>query len=89
MALSKKVTINVHGTAVDFPNAYCKVTSITSTTGNKDLVTTTICTLSKQDGDLISSSSFQFAPALDGKNFIAQAYDAAKKLPEFESATDC
>lgn len=86
MALSKKVTINVHGTAVDFPSAYCKVTSIT---GNKDAVTATIGTLSKQDGDLISSSSFQFAPALDGKNFIAQAYDAAKKLPEFESATDC
>lgn len=86
MALNKKVTINVHGTAVDFPNAYCKVTSIN---GNKDAVTATIGTLSKQDGDLISSSSFQFAPALDGKNFIAQAYDAAKKLPEFESATDC
>ena len=86
MALSKKVTINVHGTAVDFPNAYCKITAIT---GNKEAVTATIGTLSKQDGELITSTSFQFAPALDEKNFIAQAYDAAKKLPDFESATDC
>jgi hypothetical protein len=86
MALSKKVTINVHGTSVEFPSAYCKVTAIT---GNKESVTATIGTLSKQDGDLITSSSFQFVPALDGKNFIAQAYDAAKKLPEFEHAIDC
>jgi len=86
MALSKKVTINVHGTAVEFPSAYCKVTAIT---GNKEAVTATIGTLSKQDGELIESTSFQFCPTLDGKNFIAQAYDAAKKLPEFESSTDC
>lgn len=86
MALSKKVTINFHGTAVDFPSAYCKITAIT---GNKEAVTATIGTLSKQDGELITSTSFQFAPALDGKNFIAQAYEAAKKLPEFENAINC
>ena len=86
MALNKKVTIDVHGTAVDFPNAYCKVTSIT---GGKENVTATIGTLSKHDGELITSTSFQFEPDLSGKNFIAQAYSAAKKLPEFENSTDC
>lgn len=86
MALSKKVTINVHGTAVDFPSAYCKITAIT---GNKEAVTATIGTLSKQDGDLITSTSFQFKPNLDGENFIAQAYSAAKKLPEFENSINC
>jgi len=86
MALSKKITIYVHGTAVEFPSAYCKITAIT---GNKEAMTATIGTLSKQDGDLITSSSFQFTPELDGKNFIAQAYDEAKKLPEFENTIDC
>lgn len=86
MALTKKVIISVYGTAVEFPTAYCKVTSIT---GTKEAITAIINTLSKQNGDLITSSSFQFVPALNEKNFIAQAYDAAKKLPEFEGATDC
>ena len=86
MALSKKLTVNVHGTAVEFPNAYCKITAIT---GNKEAVTATINTLSDQAGELITSTSFQFEPDLDGKNFIAQAYSAAKKLPEFENSTNC
>lgn len=86
MALSKELTISVHGNDVKFSNAYCKVTSIT---GSKKAVTATIGTLSKQDGDLITSTSFQFEPDLDGKNFIAQAYSAAKKLPEFENSVNC
>jgi hypothetical protein len=45
--------------------------------------------LSDQAGELITSTSFQFEPDLDGKNFIAQAYSAAKKLPEFENSTNC
>jgi hypothetical protein len=31
----------------------------------------------------------KFSPNLDGKNFIAQAYEHLKTLPEFEGATDC
>ena len=30
-----------------------------------------------------------FAPNLDGRNFIAQAYDHLKTLPEFAGAVDC
>jgi hypothetical protein len=32
---------------------------------------------------------YWFEPKLDGKNFIAQAYDHLKTLPEFAGATDC
>jgi hypothetical protein len=32
---------------------------------------------------------YWFEPKLDGKNFIAQAYEHIKTLPEFEGAIDC
>jgi hypothetical protein len=32
---------------------------------------------------------YEFAPNINGKNFIAQAYDHLKTLPEFADATDC
>jgi hypothetical protein len=32
---------------------------------------------------------YSFAPDLNGKNFIAQAYEHLKTLPEFAGATDC
>jgi hypothetical protein len=32
---------------------------------------------------------FEFTPALDGDNFIAQAYVYLKTLPEFAAAVDC
>jgi hypothetical protein len=30
-----------------------------------------------------------FFPSLEGNNFIAQAYEHLKTLPEFEGAEDC
>jgi hypothetical protein len=32
---------------------------------------------------------FVFAPNLDGPNFIKQAYEHLKTLPEFDGAVDC
>jgi hypothetical protein len=32
---------------------------------------------------------YKFAPNLDGANFIKQAYEHLKTLPEFSGATDC
>jgi hypothetical protein len=41
-------------------------------------------------GDAVKGNkTFEFVPNLDGKNFIAQAYDYLKTLPEFAGATDC
>jgi hypothetical protein len=85
MALSKKITVNTHGATVEFPSAYCKVISII---GTKETMTATMSTLSEKDGELIQSTSFQFVPDLEGKNFIAQAYEYLKTLPEFADATD-
>jgi hypothetical protein len=42
------------------------------------------------DGEKIKYEKiFNFAPNLEGKNFIAQTYEYLKTLPEFEGSVDC
>lgn len=41
------------------------------------------------DGRVVLKKEFSFEVKLDGGNFIAQAYDHLKTLPEFEGAVDC
>lgn len=37
----------------------------------------------------VSTKMVEFDVSLEGKNFIAQAYDHIKTLPEFTGASDC
>jgi hypothetical protein len=67
-------------------NAYCKVNQIT---GSKDELTITVLIQEAKDGVIADTKHFLFNPNLDGKNFIAQAYDHLKTLPEFAGANDC
>jgi hypothetical protein len=95
MALNKQITLegeataNIEGVAIntmvkkDLGQAYIKVVNIT---GNKagigfDVIYyfADVATINK---------SFNFVPALEGLNFIAQAYTHLKTLPEFADATD-
>ena len=39
--------------------------------------------------DAIKHEQFNFVPNLEGQNFIAQAYEHLKTLPEFAGAEDC
>jgi len=39
--------------------------------------------------DNLFGSSYEFTVLLDGQNFIKQAYDHIKKLPEFSNSQDC
>jgi hypothetical protein len=38
---------------------------------------------------VFDSCVYNFVPSLEGANFIAQAYEYLKTLPEFKGATDC
>jgi len=40
------------------------------------------------EGEMIKGEGFAFIPSLES-NFIAQAYDYLKTLPEFAGAIDC
>lgn len=87
MALKKNITlVDNFGIAVDFADAYVKVVSIE---GEKSLMVATVDTMDKKDGRTLERKAYEFAPALEGANFIAQAYEHIKTLPEFEGAVDC
>ena len=54
--------------------------------------TIAIVSVNKKVGEstrMVDQKRYAFVVTLDGKNFIAQAYDHLKTLPEFASATDC
>jgi hypothetical protein len=45
--------------------------------------------MTEKEGELIERKVYEFTPNLEGANFIAQAYDHLKTLPEFSGAIDC
>lgn len=89
--ISAFITMNGDGWAtrkqyednVSFADAYIKVESVN---GGKSGA---FCTVTASDGVKTISKSYEFTPSMDGKNFIAQAYEYLKTLPEFAGAQDC
>lgn len=64
-------------------NAYVKVLSVE---GTKESLRAKVQIAA--DGKSMVKN-FNFAPNMDGDNFIRQAYKHLKTLPEFAGATDC
>lgn len=86
MALSIDKTISISGKDVTFPASYAKVTSIQ---GTKNAIVACFEFRPDDAGVPFAWGAHSFAPALDGDNFIRQAYLHLKTLPEFAGATDC
>lgn len=87
MALSQNITLkNNFDENSTFANAYIKVESIV---GNKNEIAAKVAWLKSADGNVLTRKTYIFSPALDGQNFIAQAYLHLKSLPEFAGAADC
>jgi len=71
-------------------NCYWKVTSVN---GSKNKVSASVSVMAMVDGQIsnqIASREYSFAPSVEdgSKNFIAQAYEHIKSLPEFSDAVD-
>jgi len=64
-------------------DCYIKVMSVT---GFKDSASAQVSFASSKANGL---KTYSFVPNMDGKNFIAQAYEHLKTLPEFAGAEDC
>jgi hypothetical protein len=87
MALNKTMKlVNNFQQEVIFSSTYIKIDKIS---GHRDSMLISINVQDKKDGVVLQLQSYAFKPNLDGKNFIAQAYDYLKTLPEFAGATDC
>jgi hypothetical protein len=63
-------------------DSYIKVESVS---GTKDSVSASV---SFTDGSLRGTKEYTFKPAMDGENFIKQAYGYLKSLEEFSGAED-
>jgi hypothetical protein len=86
MALNKIVEITVYGEKLTLRNAYIKVDRVS---GNKTQVEIKYVVYSKNNGEVVEEKFAYFSPNMDGGNFIKQAYEHLKTLPEFAGATDC
>jgi len=87
MALEKPVTLrNNFGDDVTFSQAYIKVNQLT---GDKHQIIIDVVIHKLRNQQIVNRKNYFFMPDLDGKNFITQAYEYLKTLPEFEGATDC
>lgn len=85
MALKKTITLkNNFGLSNIFDDAYIKVNSVS---GTKESVTAYVDF--KKDEQVLMQKGFQFAPNMEGANFIKQAYEHLKTLDEFDGAIDC
>lgn len=98
MALKKSITItgsslvsgqgmvvNTGPSTVTTNPLYIKVEKVS---GGKDSVRANVSYIDVETKDKITDKTFDFAPKMDGGNFIAQAYEHLKSLPEFAGAED-
>ena len=86
MALEKDVVItkeNFSGQLIA-RNAYWKIVKLS---GSKQAMNIEVYAF--VNDERVDAHISSFTPALEGKNFIAQAYEHLKTLPEFAGATDC
>ena len=87
MALNKAMKLNDNfGEQVSFDETYIKVEDVG---GTKENVSATVNIYKAKGGQFLFLFRTNFVPNMDGKNFIAQAYEHIKTLPEFADATDC
>jgi hypothetical protein len=98
MALKK--ALNISGTGyVSFGNFYIETgetlfntgllyIKVESVNGTKDFVSATVSYTDEAKNKKLLEKSFSFTPNMDS-NFIAQAYNHLKTLPEFAGAGDC
>ena len=88
MALKKTITIRDSFDEMrEIPDVYIKVNAVSG--GKNQMVIDVVFFKSGADGKRLKNAGYIFKPDLAGKNFIAQAYDYIKTLPEFSGATDC
>lgn len=87
MALIKSINFFVNGgIEVKVENAYLQISKIS---GNKNKIEFFVECKRNKDTTTFKTEVYDFQPSPDGKNFIAQAYEHLKTLPEYAGAIDC
>lgn len=82
MALTSNYLFN----GITVSQAYVKVKSIV---GDKNVVGVDVAFSADSTEQPFTYKGYEFTPDLNGPNFIQQAYEYLKTLPEFADAVDC
>jgi hypothetical protein len=69
-------------------DAYWRVERVSGTKKNAQ-ATVSVSNVVGDNLIQVAVKEYSFTPSMNSKNFIAQAYEHLKTLPEFEGATDC
>jgi len=79
---------NNFGQISNLVNCYCKVTRVM---GDKSQLHAKVDVMNAEKNRVYREETFAFTPSVEdgAKNFIAQAYDHMKSLPQFAGATNC
>lgn len=86
MALTKTIVRQDNfDEAITFVNCYLKVIEVV---GSKERVNVRLGYFKNKEGIQVDTTFHKFVPSMDS-NFIAQAYEHLKTLPEFADAVDC
>jgi hypothetical protein len=87
MALKKLQTIDVKLAGDIEIDCYIKVIQVSGDKNN--LITKIAATKSSNTGEFVWQKEYEFVPNMNSSNFIAQAYEHLKTLPEFAGAINC
>jgi len=86
MALKKTMTIQTqYGVEIEIVDAYIVISNIN---GGKNNVNAEIQWKKERMGFPLKTEYVSFVPSMDS-NFIAQAYEKTKVLPQYQGAIDC
>jgi hypothetical protein len=91
MALKKTLQLTDNfGVDVELQDCYVRVSGLS---GTKTAMTANVDIFKKPEGEfatvLLANQKHDFAPDLSGANFIVQAYNHLKTLPQYAGAVDC
>ncbi len=87
MALKKTMALtDSFGDERTFNDAYIKVDHVS---GSKQKLAAVFGVYRSADGAQLTTRQYEFTPSMNGSNFIKQAYEHAKSLPDFSDAQDC
>jgi activator of HSP90 ATPase len=71
---------------VTMKNAYHKVESLN---GDKNCISFDLAIFEETKKEMAVLKKYSFVPSMGNENFVKQAYDHLKTLPEFAGAIDC
>lgn len=87
MALLKNIEKTIYGSRIVIDSAYIVINQLD---WNKECTKILVFIFDSKDKEnIIETKNYEFISALEGENFVKQAYEYLKTLEEFKDSKDC